>query len=79
MKTWTLAKQAAEDGVVLNVSPLYSDHYGVVRDQYRVIWQEYFDKRSREKGIWYKAIQPQIVNYPWINDLSLDRNLLKHC
>ncbi|KAG6457310.1 hypothetical protein O3G_MSEX010239 [Manduca sexta] len=71
-----LAKQAMDDGILFRVTPLYSNYFGLLKKQCIEVWQEYFDKRSKEKGIWYQTIQLQITTLPWIDQTILKRNLL---
>lgn len=40
------------------------------------MWQEYFDRRSTEKGIWFRTIQPHVQKFPWIDGVSLKRSTL---
>lgn len=72
-----LAKQAATDGIPLSVLPLYFDHIKIVKKQCKDAWQEYFDRRSCEKGVWYRTIQPHISKFPWIDKVTVNRNCLK--
>lgn len=72
-----LARQAVVDGVPLTVLPLHSDYVKIVKKQCLVEWQEYFDLRSRERGIWFRTIQPQVSYYPWIDQAPYNRNRLK--
>lgn len=71
-----LAKQASIDGVPLQVVPLFSDQVKIVREKTRILWQEYFDERSRQKGIWFRTIQPLIAKYPWIDNSTMNRKTL---
>lgn len=71
-----LAKQAVVDGVPFTVVPLFTDYIRLVREQCRILWQEYFDERSREKGIWYRTIHPEITKYTWIDNNLLSRKML---
>lgn len=70
-----LAKQACVDGVPMNITPLFSDYFGRAKNKCFDLWQEYFDERSKEKGIWYRTIQPEISRVPWI-DCDLNKNLM---
>lgn len=72
-----LANQAIADGIPVNQLPLYSDFIHLVKNQCSDVWQEYFDQRSREKGIWYRTIQPSIPRRPWIDTTLYKRNYLK--
>lgn len=60
-----------------NVLPLFTDLVKLVKLQCKEAWQEYFDERSREKGIWYRTIQPQISSHPWIDNIKANRGFLK--
>lgn len=72
-----LAKQAVTDGIPTSVLPTYQDYIKAVKKQCGNEWQEYFDHRSCEKGIWYRTIQPHIFRYPWIADVIYNRDVLK--
>lgn len=71
-----LAKQASVDGIPLFVTPLHSDYVRLLKIHCTDLWQEYFDRRSAEKGIWYRTIQPQINTFPWIDQIVLNRKVL---
>lgn len=71
-----LAKQAIVDGVPMLVQPLHSDYVRFLKIQCKELWLEYFDKRSTEKGIWYRTIQPQIPACPWIDESVFKRSVL---
>ncbi|CAB3258675.1 unnamed protein product [Arctia plantaginis] len=71
-----LAKEACWNGIALEVLPLHTDYTRVVKEKCHMCWQEYFDERSREKGIWYRTIQPQVPKYPWIENVELNRKAL---
>ncbi|KAF9423221.1 hypothetical protein HW555_001290 [Spodoptera exigua] len=70
-----LAKQACVDGVPMNVTPLFSDYFRRAKNECFGLWQEYFDERSKEKGIWYRTIQPEISRVPWI-DCELNKTCI---
>jgi hypothetical protein len=72
-----LARQAVVDGIPLSVLPLHSDYVKLVKKRCLIGWQEYFDLRSRERGIWFKTIQPQVSYYPWFDLAPYNRNRLK--
>lgn len=72
-----LAKQAITDGIPTSVLPTYLDYIKVVKKQCGTEWQEYFDQRSCEKGIWYRTIQPHIFRFPWIVNAKYNRDVLK--
>ena len=68
-----LAKQAISDGIPIISSPFYTNFIPKIKQICYTFWAEYFDKRSLEKGIWYKTIQPHPLTSPWINNQILNR------
>ncbi|CAH2094223.1 unnamed protein product [Euphydryas editha] len=68
-----LAKEAITDGIDISVKPFYADCIYLIRKICFELWTEYFDERSKEKGIWYKTIQPQPPGISWIDNLSMKR------
>lgn len=72
-KVDSFAKLASSEGVSIKPSPFYSNHIPWIKQQNFDLFKEYFDIRSREKGIWYRTIQPQPMRYPWIDNSSLNR------
>lgn len=70
-----LAKHAIIDGVPLEVLPNYSELVKEVKRQCKEMWQEYFNLRSRDKGIWYRTIQPHIPQYSWVEQNGLNRKV----
>lgn len=69
-----LAKEALSEGVTVYYLPFFTDCIYIMRFKIYEIWKEYFDKRSVEKGIWYKTIQCQPLAVPWISNCSMSRN-----
>ncbi|KAG6453577.1 hypothetical protein O3G_MSEX008208 [Manduca sexta] len=68
-----LAKQACGDGLSYNILPFYTDCIYLIKKQCYIYWKEYFDERSKEKGIWYKTVQPHPPKIPWIDNKLLNR------
>lgn len=68
-----LARQASTDGVEYLIYPYYADCICFIKKQCYKLWNEYFDLRSREKGIWYKTVQPEPLNVPWMDNHALPR------
>lgn len=68
-----LAKEASTDGTDFQTTPYYIDYIPVLKNVCLQNWKEYFDLRSREKGIWYRTIQPQPSYTPWIDKCFLSR------
>ncbi|KAG7300441.1 hypothetical protein JYU34_016062 [Plutella xylostella] len=73
-----LAKQALSDGLPLPCLSLYSDHIHTLKEECYKLWKEHFDRRSVEKGIWYKTVQCSPLRYPWFdsNSINLSRRLI---
>lgn len=71
-----LARQACSDGIFLQVVPSFSDCIKLVRQACQNEWREHFNKTSDHKGIWYRTIQPQPTQYPWIDKCTFSRQEL---
>ncbi|CAH2109014.1 unnamed protein product [Euphydryas editha] len=72
-KTDQLAKEDITDGIDISVKPFYADCIYLIREICFELWTECFDERSKEKGIWYKTIQPQPPGISWIDNLRMKR------
>lgn len=68
-----LAKQAITDGIPMDITPSFPNYIPTMKKECFNIWKEYFDERSREKGIWYRTIQPHPMSSPWIDNSILSR------
>ena len=68
-----LAKQAINDGVPTSRLPYFSDCIYIIKRACLDMWKEFFDERSRHKGIWYRTMQQEPMNCPWINNCSMNR------
>ncbi|XP_013183181.2 probable RNA-directed DNA polymerase from transposon BS [Amyelois transitella] len=62
------AKQAISEGISYECKPLQNEALNLSKVDCRRLWHEYFNERSRYKGIWYKTIQCQPPLYPWFDD-----------
>lgn len=71
-----LAKQAISEGINIKIIPSFQNYIPILKLDCYNLWKEYFDKRSREKGIWYRTIQPHPLNIPWIDNIVLNRHEL---
>lgn len=60
-----LAKSAVTDGSDIFILPSHSEIIPKFKDKCFVIWKEYFDERSKSKGVWYKIMQSQPHRSPW--------------
>lgn len=69
-----LAKEASSLGTPSTYPPFYTDLIGLVRDHCFELWKEFFDKRSRDCGIWYKTVQTWPLRYPWFDLCKMGRN-----
>ncbi|KAL4714030.1 hypothetical protein ACJJTC_008384 [Scirpophaga incertulas] len=69
-----MAKMAITCGVEVDYLPYYTDLLPDLRRKCFSMWSEYFDERSRSKGIWYKTIQPNILRIPWFHESDLTRS-----
>ncbi|CAK1599200.1 unnamed protein product [Parnassius mnemosyne] len=69
-----LAKAAITHGIELNILPIYTEILTKFKNLCYDKFREYFDERSREKGIWYKTIQSQPLRIPWYNNIKMNRN-----
>lgn len=68
-----LAKQAISDGEIYSYRPFYANFISVIKEECYNCWKEYFDKRSVEKGIWYRTIQPHPLKVPWFEKAVTNR------
>lgn len=67
------ARHAVSDGIPYSCLPLHSEKLSEVKINCSRMWNEYFDERSRTKGIWYKTVQCQPPRYPWFETVKLNR------
>jgi hypothetical protein len=72
-----LSKLAAADGVPNDFKPFYSDFLPKFKITCFNHWIQHFNKKSKDKGIWYKIIQPEPPRVPWFNDPSIKRSYIK--
>ncbi|RVE49912.1 hypothetical protein evm_005380 [Chilo suppressalis] len=71
-----LAKEASIEGENASVKPFYSETLSKYIKSCYLNWKEYFDERSKEKGIWYKTIQSQPLRIPWFINLTSSRHFV---
>lgn len=71
-----LAKFATTSGKQMNIIPDYSEFMPKYKQICFENWKEYFNKRSLEKGIWYKTIQCQPLHISWCANTDLNRKLI---
>ncbi|XP_041975666.1 uncharacterized protein LOC121730614 [Aricia agestis] len=69
----SLAKIASVYGLEYNVFPNYSELLPKYRLTCYGFWKEYFNRRSMEKGIWYRCIQSEPPHVPWFLRTKLSR------
>lgn len=66
-----LARAASSDGTETFILESHSELTAKYRRLCNTFWREYFDERSKTKGIWYKIIQSQPPSSPWfMGDIS---------
>lgn len=69
-----LAKLGSQDGTNFDILPFYTEILHNFRKYCYNGWKEYFDERSKEKGIWYKIIQSAPPRIPWFAEVNFNRN-----
>ncbi|XP_046974495.1 uncharacterized protein LOC124540818 [Vanessa cardui] len=69
-----LAKEAIVDGHVINYLPSCSENLYRVKQYCFNLWSEYFNERSRTKGIWYRTVQPCLLQKPWFDNSNMSRS-----
>lgn len=69
-----LAKLARSNGEQFNIKPDYTEQLFFGKTLCFDYYKEYFDERSKEKGIWYKTIQCQPPRTPWFIDSKIKRS-----
>lgn len=74
-----LAKSAAIDGSDTYIMPSYSELLPKYKRVCFENWREYFDERSKSKGIWYRTLQSQPHRSPWfVGDVSRKLVVIAH-
>lgn len=68
-----LAKLACVEGREYAIMPYFLEHLPDIRRLCFDKFCEYFDRRSKEKGIWYKIIQSMPPRKPWFLTCNLAR------
>jgi ribonuclease HI len=71
-----LAKMGVDEGISVNHMPFFTDLLREVKGTCFKIWKEYFNERSKVKGIWYKTIVNEPPKVPWFCDGQLNRPLV---
>lgn len=72
-----LARYACTRGDEVFVRPDFSEILPKFKAVIYNKWKEYFEVRSKEKGIWYKTIVCEPPRIPWFSDGKLGRMLIK--
>lgn len=75
-----LARLAVSDNSEnIYILPSYTELLPKYNKMYYDHWREYFDERSRTKGIWYKIIQSQPPRLPWfMGDICRKHVVIAH-
>lgn len=71
-----LANLAATEGQEFTIQPNFTELLYRFKKICLSTYKEYFDERSREKGIWYKVIQCQPPPIPWFVTHKIRRSLI---
>lgn len=72
-----LANAAYLNGTECDIRPCSSEVFSKFKVQCQKAWKEYFDERSKTKGIWYKSIQSEPPRIPWFVNSKISRQKLK--
>lgn len=70
------AKMGIVDGIPVSHVPFFTDFLRVIKVKCLDNWKEHFNKRSVEKGIWYKTLQSEPPKIPWFYNVKLSRRML---
>lgn len=68
-----LVKVASIEGNTYIVTPYFTDLLYLVKDHCSSYMKDFFDLRSKTKGIWYKNIQPNLLGTPWFANAKLSK------
>ena len=68
------AKKAILEGVEVNIVPFYAEILSYYKNICYNRFKEYFDSRSKEKGIWYKTMQSEPPRIPWFAESHTRRS-----
>jgi hypothetical protein len=69
----SLAAAAASGGTEAVIAPDFSEVVARYKSKAYTRWKEYFDLRSRDKGIWYRTMQCEPPRVPWFDHAGLSR------
>lgn len=68
-----LANRAASEGIEILIKPCYFELLPIVKKKCHLMWTEYFNERSKDKGIWYRTMQSEPPRIPWFGSNSTNR------
>lgn len=68
------AKKGGKEGREIEVKPNYSEILNKYKTGIYNLWKEYFNERSKEKGIWYRTLQCQPPPIPWFLNVNVSRH-----
>ena len=71
-----LAKLGAVNGTEIYIFPIYSEAMMHYKIRCHEDWIEYFNDKSKSKGIWYKVLQNEPPRIPWFANQTIHRKLL---
>lgn len=69
-----LAKKASREGIRMDFPPYFSNYIPLLKKHCFELFSEYLNKRSVEKAIWYRTVQPNAMKESWIMHTALNRN-----
>ena len=76
MKADQLAKEARESmGEIVHTLPK-SDIKSLINDETNIIWQQWWDETSKEKGAFLKFIKPRVSRHPWFQKDCSERKVI---
>lgn len=71
-----VAKRAVTDGTDFYIVPDYVEVLPKVKIKLNYMWKQYFDERSKQKGIWYRTMLSEPPRIPWFNECNFSRQLI---
>lgn len=68
------AKKAISEGLEVDIAPFYTEILSYYKNICYNHFKEYFDRKSKEKGIWYKTMQSEPPRIPWFAESYTKRS-----
>lgn len=71
-----LMRSAVTDGVVITCKPTAPELLTIAGKMYfNMIWNNYYEDKSLNKGVWYKIVQSRPPCKPWFEGVDLPREI----